>query len=69
MKGTIREIENNDDSNKPKQHINGRGIPNWKKDGIVKNLCKLMPVQKQLFWQNIASKDNSVDLTKGDDQQ
>lgn len=62
MKKTLREIS--EGLNKLKANSLPRGIQTWKKDGIVNVLCKLMPDQKQLFWHNMASNDEAIDLTK-----
>lgn len=39
-----------------------RGIPTSKKEGIVKNLCPLMPRSRALFWEQLPTTDEADDL-------
>ena len=64
MKRTQKDID--DKKAKPEWQTTPRGIPLWKKDKITKELCGIMPEGKSLFWTNIATNGESVDLTHHD---
>ena len=51
-----------DMSVKPEDRSSPRGIIAQKKDGIVKNLCPLMPRSRALFWEQLPTNDGAVDL-------
>ena len=42
--------------------VRHRGIPQWKKGGIVREFCKLMPENKQMFWNSLATHEQFVHL-------
>ena len=46
----------------PEDRSTPRGIPALKKDGIVKNLCPLMPRSRALFWEQLPKNNEAVDL-------
>ena len=62
MKKAARDIEGG--TNNPKQRETPRGIPTWKKKGIVANLVKLMNEVKRPFWNELLTDDKSRDLQK-----
>ncbi|RUS83932.1 hypothetical protein EGW08_008287 [Elysia chlorotica] len=46
----------------PEDRSTPRGIPKSKWDGIVKKLCPLMPRSRALFWEQLPTNDEVVDL-------
>ena len=46
----------------PEDRSTPRGIPQSKKDGIVKNLCPLMTRSRALFWEQLPTNNEAVDL-------
>ena len=50
----------------PKGRAAPRGIPQWKKVKIVRELCKLMPQTKTAFWEELPTDEASRDLTNED---
>ena len=46
----------------PEDRSSPRGITAQKKDGIVKNVCPLMPRSRALFWEQLPTNDGAVDL-------
>lgn len=66
MKRTQKDMDRGVDQ--PKCRQGPRGIPVWKKNGIVTNLCRLMPDTKQVFWNDLPTNEASTDLTENDDR-
>lgn len=48
--------------NKPASKTDYRGIPTQKKDNIMLNLVKIMPLNRQDFWKSIPTSSEVTDL-------
>ena len=63
MRKTQKDIDNGQAV--PEQQEEPRGIPAWKKNGIVRQLCGIMPENKRRFWESLPTSD-VIDLTHHD---